>query len=132
MSHRQLPSSVLAATYQMQLNSNGKTPGTKTQTNQKQFQQKMQVILKSKSPEPSLNANNLKTLQQHKTPFQSKTSAYPTQSHTSTTKTPVDPILKTVESQRVQNTGKNESIVCPIYPSKDFRLINPTNSSITK
>ena len=92
----------------------------------------MQVILKSKSPEPSLNANNLKTMQQQKTPFQSKASAYPTQSHTNTTKTPVDPILKAVESQRVQNTGKNESIVCPIYPSKDFRLINPTNSSIAR
>lgn len=51
------------------------------------------------------------------------------QPQTNVSKIPVQ-LIRKPESQRLHEASKNESIVCPIYPSKDFHFISPTNSNL--
>lgn len=64
LSQRHLSNQILSATQSLQMSGNVKnTPINKPQSNLR-LQAKMDVILKSKSPDPSLNSNNLKTAPQ--------------------------------------------------------------------
>jgi hypothetical protein len=70
---RQLPKSMLSATQPVYFGHTNSvnTPSNKPRVNMR-LQSKLEVMLKSKSPDPSLNQNNLKTIPQQRAPFATK------------------------------------------------------------